>query len=420
MKIVLVAVKYSSNVGDGVIAECLEKILPLHIANASVTSVDLSGKAGYGSHGVSRRAPAAVGILQKMPGALRSLSTVLLNWTISSVLLRKRWEHLLADADVIILGGGQLFQDTDFYFPPRVRTALDIVSRSGKPVYIYAVGVSKSISPVSRHFFKQGLRHAKVRGTWVRDSASQRNFERILGSVDGVFRDPGLLAAAVFPTSSSPEKPKARRRLGICLTNPGALNQEGQRQGGGVWPDRQFYVDLISEACTQDIDCALLTAGSEGDHSFACELVEQLRLAPRSRNVRLMPRPVTPSDMVRQISAVDCLISQRMHPNIVAYSLGIPSIGLQWDHKLESFFRSVERERFLVKADALTSGQVLKLADDAVTEGIDEGRHSAVIEETMRGIETLAAAIMANAHQSTSRLATDRLARENIETSIGT
>lgn len=40
-------------------------------------------------------------------------------------------------------------------------------------------------------------------------------------------------------------------------------------------------------------------------------------------------------------------MAHRLHANIVAYGLNIPSIGMNWDKKVESFFELTGRKRYL-------------------------------------------------------------------------
>ena len=65
MKIVLFNVKYSPNLGDGVIAECLEAALRAQ-TGAEVLSLDLAGRTTYGAARHAARG-AAIRLLRHLP-----------------------------------------------------------------------------------------------------------------------------------------------------------------------------------------------------------------------------------------------------------------------------------------------------------------------------------------------------------------
>ncbi|RYD26520.1 MAG: polysaccharide pyruvyl transferase family protein, partial [Lysobacteraceae bacterium] len=56
MRIVVFNVKYSPNLGDGLLSECLEEELRSCGDDVSVVTVDIAGRTDYGTSGRNRRA----------------------------------------------------------------------------------------------------------------------------------------------------------------------------------------------------------------------------------------------------------------------------------------------------------------------------------------------------------------------------
>ncbi|TLX69455.1 polysaccharide pyruvyl transferase family protein, partial [Pseudomonas nicosulfuronedens] len=78
------------------------------------------------------------------------------------------------------------------------------------------------------------------------------------------------------------------------------------------------------------------------------------------------PQPLTPSDLKSHISEADIVIAHRLHANIIAYSLGIPSIGLNWDSKVKSFFTAVQRLDYYLDDLAPTAENIIELVEGAL------------------------------------------------------
>lgn len=65
-RIVLLNVKYSPNLGDGLLSECLERELARALPDCEVTSIDLAGRTGYPS-GYGRTRGTALALLERLP-----------------------------------------------------------------------------------------------------------------------------------------------------------------------------------------------------------------------------------------------------------------------------------------------------------------------------------------------------------------
>lgn len=79
---------------------------------------------------------------------------------------------------------------------------------------------------------------------------------------------------------------------------------------------------------------------------------------------------------MQEIAGFRAIIAHRLHANIIAYSLGIPSVGLSWDHKVVDIGTISGRERYFTHVTATTPADTVALLHAAIAEGIDPPRHA--------------------------------------------
>jgi polysaccharide pyruvyl transferase WcaK-like protein len=95
------------------------------------------------------------------------------------------------------------------------------------------------------------------------------------------------------------------------------------------------------------------------------------------------------ADLAGFISTVDLVMAHRLHACIAAYSYEVPNVGFTWDQKMQSFFDSVGRSRYLCAAVSMSAADVVSLAEEALLNGIDAEERRLVIAETQADIAGL-------------------------------
>lgn len=394
MKIVLFNVKYSPNLGDGVIAECLEAALRAE-TGALVVSLDLAGRTAYATARDPARG-AAIRLLRRLSPPLRRQ---LVRARLARALDRSAtlWTHALRDADLAVIGGGNLFQDADLNFPLKIAAALGAARAAGVPVAVHAAGVSPGWSGEAAALFGR-IRGNDLRHVALRDEASARAWRERLGDAGPaplVCRDPGLLASDIL----RPRKAGASRvgRIGLGIADPdllryhatGAVAGLGRGGRGGVGV---FYRDLALHLVRRGERVTLFNNGAAEDAAYQETLRQDPALAASfaSGDLAVALPPRDPSDLATDISGFRAVVAHRLHAGIVAYALGVPHVGLAWDAKVESFFGSVGRTRFLVPGGGDAPDDVAALVLEACREGIDPVRRRRVVEEARADIAGLA------------------------------
>jgi len=358
MKIVICAVPYSPNLGDGVIYENIKQLLLERVPGAQVGALDIAGRDDYVTAGISKKS-----LVSKVPKLLRPYAVCtyfslqyFLRW-------RRKWISQLADADLVVVGGGQLLLDVHLNFPVKLfllSKAVKAAGKSGK-VAVFGVGVSKSMSSAGTGLTKRAWENLAPIQASTRDIASAQNLKLILGQpLDvKVTPDPGIYSQQTFAAFLPPRA--AGNVLGICISSPLELNQAGVEKQDYSERIGKYFQELAIQAVTLGYRVHLFTNGSPEDEAFKDALAAGLD--PEIVN---LPRPGTPSQLVANIGRCDCIIAHRLHANIVAYALDIPSIGLNWDSKVQSFFELTGRGRFFMPAPVPDVTRTFKLLYQAL------------------------------------------------------
>ena len=399
MKIVLVNVKYSANLGDGVIAECLEHALKQRLPDIQIINCDLAGRTEFGDSSGALRS-VALGVLANTPERLKkTVFTKLLE-----VLVRRKllpgYRKAIANADIVLFGGGQIFADADLNFPMKIAAAASVARNHDLPIAIHSVGVGKDWSDEGKKLFKEAFVGADIVWASVRDQLSQKRWRRHFNGADiqmpGLSLDPGLLGAKTYGASDKTSKPNRNRPLiGIGVTHPSTLKlHQDSGDDGAIDPDVDFYRACATEINKADYDILLFTNGASDDEQYLHRCFppsvmkdfdeDQIRIAPPSK---------TPEDLVKTIRECDGIVSHRLHASIIAYAYRIAHVGLSTNNKLDEFFKMVGRQSFLLAQQEAKPEDVAKAISLACETPISENAHVATLGRVERDIDELANAL---------------------------
>lgn len=82
--------------------------------------------------------------------------------------------------------------------------------------------------------------------------------------------------------------------------------------------------------------------------------------------------PQTPDELITIISEYKGIISARLHSCIIAYSLGIPAVGLVWNDKLKLFGKNIEAEDYFISHDKFSAEYIIQQFRKALAHGYPE------------------------------------------------
>ncbi|HEY2796846.1 MAG TPA: polysaccharide pyruvyl transferase family protein [Thermoanaerobaculia bacterium] len=305
------------------------------------------------------------------------------------------------DCDLVLVGGGGLFQDLwgvdpgslltpnhygiSFYAGPAILAALE-----GKPLALLGLGIGPLASPEARRMVRgvcEASAFLSVRDAQSRDLliASGVEAARITLSADPAFalaparrsaaellREAGIEAGAASPSplvavalrpwalGADPERWEAEVA--------GALDRLLAKTGGTL-----LFVPFQKSA-----------RADEDDAGVAARV--RRRLSPSARAAEL-PEPLSPSETRGLLASCDLVVAMRLHAAVFAAAGAVPLVGIGYDPKLGSLFERLDLLSLLEPLESL-SGWSLQARMESALEG--EKGLRARLAEAAGGLRRLA------------------------------
>lgn len=271
--------------------------------------------------------------------------------------------------DAVVFAGGIIKSTNEnfwLYIPELIREA----QQHGVPVFLSAIGVEKFYPADERSIaLKQALNLPCVKGISVRDDIETLKRDYITNpsiQISSVY-DPAIWCKYTYRKYLPASKSKSEI-IGLGVVREKLFSDYGHPE-----IDRQFQLDfwksVIEELEKRNLPWKIFTNGDTYDELFAKEVLEYIGHGEK------LSAPRDGVQLVQNISTFRGAIAGRMHSNIVAYSLGIPSVGFIWNQKLAFWGQKIGYpERFLS-----TEEMTAKKAVDTLLHAIKQ--HSAPSRE---------------------------------------
>jgi len=399
VKIVLVNVKFSANLGDGIIAECLAHALKKRLPDIEVVNCDLAGRTEFGERSGMLRS-LAVSVLPGTPVRLKK--TVFAK--LLEVMVRRKllpgYERAMESADVVLFGGGQILADADLNFPMKIAAAASVARNLDLPIALHSVGVGKDWSPEGAMLFKEAFVGSDLVWASARDTLSRQRWRRHFNGADiaslRLSLDPGLLGAIAYGPAEKSARPYRNRPLiGVGVTNPATLNlhNDGDDPSASA-PDVNFYQKCARTINQAEYDILLFTNGAPDDEAYLRRCFPPSVLKDFDEDQISIAEPSkTPSELVATIRECDGIISHRLHANIIAYAYRIPHVGLTTNRKLDEFFAIVGRKEFLFGQSGTKPEDIATAIKRACETPISKISHMATISRVEEDLDELASAL---------------------------
>lgn len=381
-------VKFSPNLGDGLLSECLEQALVDCGADPDTCSVDLAARTDY-TPGSGRRS-LQMQVLGALPGTVRRLAVQ----APLAVRSRTRWAPHYAQslhrAECIVIGGGNLIADLDLNFPTKIALAVEEASRRDLPVFIYGCGASAGWSRRGRALLEGAVRRRVIRKVWVRDERSRSIWDELIGRSAGLeaglVRDPGLLALERYGIVRRHAIGRAPV-IGLNLTSPLAVRYHSHSAPSAAALDR-WYLEFAASLLLKGHSLAIFSNGSPEDRACVSRLRPRFEALDPGGRVSF-PVADTPAELAALIAGCEAIAAFRMHAIIAAYSCGVPFLALSWDPKLDSFLRSVNLPDRLCTPVATTAPDAAHRLGRAIAQGLCPDERLKVVAEARLGITDL-------------------------------
>jgi polysaccharide pyruvyl transferase WcaK-like protein len=255
----------------------------------------------------------------------------------------------LRQCDVLVCGGGGLFQDqTSVYNPSRYLARIQLAHVFSKPVFVYGVSVGPLNHPLNRLAASQVLK--QVRRLTVRDEASRRELIALGVPADHVY----TTSDPVLNFSHGPSFPPARvarKNVVVCLRHwfdtigwlpVSMVNALHIRSAENTRHYARFISSMaaILDHVARDPETKLTFVPFWGDRDTRVhrDVVDEMTHGKRCEILAESPTPQRANTL---IGAADFLIGMRLHSLILAVANARPFFAIDYSKKVGDFLEEV-------------------------------------------------------------------------------
>ena len=384
--IVICTARYSDNLGDGVIAECMEYVVKKAVPDIQVFHLDLAGRSGYVVSDF-QKAHEYKNLFYKLPSFTRSFA-VLLAWPV--LMLPKLRDAMKSCAPKepfnLIFGGGQILSDVALNFPLKFHAVSRFAAKRGALLAVNAVGVSSKWSVWAKCLFGHSLNLPNVVSISVRDQQSHQNLLRHLSlkTHPHVTVDPGIFAQERYGITKAEFIVGKPLRIGVGIAHPSELATQAENpEHFAIDPAVRFWGQVVEGIRSEGHIPVLFSNGAFEDESFLDKVRAFLKY-----DVDFMPRASTPEELSQTIASFHGIISHRLHANIVAFSLGVPAVSLVWDPKVRSFAEIAGNQKWCLPSGS-SPAQIVDCLKDRLAHPVDEAHLASLKAVVEKDVEAL-------------------------------
>jgi len=218
----------------------------------------------------------------------------------------------ILDSDMLIYGGGGLFQDVTstrsfLYYASVIRLSLIL----GKPAILFGNSLGPVKKPINRHILRSILKNKKIH-VFARDIVSYR-YAKYLNKNTVLSCDPSVRFLKKFAMENEKSENDIEKKYDLILIPKKSEDIERYNV-------LRNYFDRIIICPSQETDSAIAKRIAT---NLDCDLFEDVS------NVNAVLTCILSSNFI---------ISERFHPTLVGSYFGIPFISLE-NSKAERFFR---------------------------------------------------------------------------------
>lgn len=240
----------------------------------------------------------------------------------------------LKGSDVLISGGGSLFQDVTssislYYYLAVVQMALIMK----KNVYIYSQGIGPINKRLNRNLFSKIVN--KVKSISVRDNLSYEELLKLRihkPSID-ITSDPVFL----LQPASTERGLEILSEIGVNVRDKGYFIGVAVRP----WKEKNVAAEKLAEIADKVIEefnaeLIFFPFHYPCDLDFVRDIIQKMRNKPFVLENRYLP-----SEIMSVIGLMDVNIGIRLHSLIFSACMGVPMIGISYDPKIDGFLNSL-------------------------------------------------------------------------------
>lgn len=333
INILLVGEAYSSNLGDGVICETVNSLIEDKFLGAKVDVLDLSFRRNFLKYDIQNKNDLQTPLSTKKVIFYKLLKLLYSNdlgeYALKKREIEKNKKELnnisLKKYDLCIFAGGSLFMD---YFCVPIAKIIKIMEKNKVPVMFNACGISENKNIFFRWTMKNALQSSAVKSISLRDGYDDfiKRY-KYKGKVDKTY-DLAINCSSIY---------HVHRDYDSQIIGLGVMYIDKYEDDITA-----FWRKMVSYLETRNISYKIFCNGDIYDYNYIMNLKQQGIF----KSELIEDRPVKPEELVKLIGTYKGIISFRMHSQIIATSMLIPSVAIVWNKKIIEFFRQIKREEY--------------------------------------------------------------------------
>lgn len=237
----------------------------------------------------------------------------------------------LSGADAIIFVGGGIIKYKYEKFYAYLEQIIEIADQRNIPVFFNAVGVEGFNKDDERSCrLKIALNKSCVKGITTRDDFETLKLKYIQNEkivLKGVV-DPAIWSYKSYGISAN----KKSDTVGIGIVRHKIFEDNGIESISREY-QLEFWKEVLERLNLESIPWKVFTNGLKADEDFADEVLEYTGYG--CSDLYRVNRLTHGYELVKTISEFKGIIACRLHSNIIAYSLQIPSVAIVWNKKMD-------------------------------------------------------------------------------------
>ncbi len=326
-KILLIGLKNNENLGDVIISDCTEFLLKMVMKDLNQTEYE-----------------------------------------ITTIDMTEEDYSLIASSDLVVFSGGGIIKYKYQKFYIYLDKITYLAEELGVPVILNAVGV-EGYDDTNENclILKNALNRTCIKQITTRDDLGLLRDRYITNQnikVDKV-ADSAVWASDIFEINRN-EKSDI---IGLGVIREGIFKSNGIDLG---YPELiRLWGDIICELESRQLKWNIFTTGWPSDMKFALNLMKELGREDEIED-KVMKEPKSAAELINTIAQYKGIIAGRLHANIIAYSLRIPSVGLVWNDKLNFWGETIHAPKRFFKHSNFNASMIVNGCLEAINEGYEE------------------------------------------------
>lgn len=275
----------------------------------------------------------------------------------------------IQECDVVVFGGTPVFNYLYQTFYEQTALTIELAEEYGKPVIFSAVGVDRYDEGNEKcRRLEQVINKPNVLMITTRDNFD--NLKRFKYADNtrleiGIVSDPAVFSGAVFHPWLSQEK-REKKKIGVFVLRSGGFTDNQidlpREKAAELW------MQVIQELEQRGYEYELLTSGHCSDEAFLDHLIRNYGVKPEKAVFNVN----APETLAGKISEYDAVISCRLHPSIISFALGIPSVGINWNNKVSGFYHNIGYDSRVLYPENMTAERIVNKMEEALAEGVEQ------------------------------------------------